>query len=148
MLDRQKTMEDMHVYTGIKYSPAKHFKKVGGKLPESTIARLPAFTSTSSSIKSARCFSEDTMHPNDERHGIEYPDSGEVRHDIKIHVPKGSKAASLRDHSFCPAEKEVLLHRGHDIEIHNKPEKLDHNTYLWSAKIVGHKAVGLSKSTE
>lgn len=148
MLDRQKTTEDMHVYTGIKHSPAKHFKKVDGKIPESKVVNLPAFTSTSSSIKSARGFAEPTMHPNDERHGIEYPESGEVRHILKIHVPKGSKATSLQSHSFCPEEKEILLHRGHDIEIHHKPEKLDPNTYLWHGKIVGHHAVDLDKSPE
>ena len=147
-LNRQKTTEDMHVFTGIKYSPAKHFKKVAGKVPETTKVNLPAFTSTSSSIKSARPFSEATMHPNDERHGITYPDSGDVRHIIKIHVPKGSKAASLKAHSFCPEEKEVLLHRGHDIEIHHQPEHLDQNTYLWHAKIVGHKVADLSKPVE
>lgn len=88
------------------------------------------------------------MHPKDERHGIEYPDSGEVRHIIKIHVPKGTNAMSLKEHSFVPEEKEVLLHRGHNLEIHHKPEKLDKDTYLWHAKITGHKVNDLSKEVE
>ena len=148
LLGRRKTTEDMHVYTGIKYSPAKHFKKVDGKVPESKVVNLPAFTSTSSSVKCARPFSSETMHPNDERHGITYPESGEVRHILKIHVPKGSSAMSLKAASFCPEEKEVVLHRGHDIEIHHKPEQLDKDTYLWHAKVVGHKVADLDKEAE
>lgn len=148
VLSGHKTTEDTHLFTGIKYSPAKHFKRVGGKLPEKVEVNLPAFTSTSTSLKAARCFSEPTMHPNDERHGIVYPDSDEVRHIIKIHVPKGSHAVSLKEKSFCPAEKEVLMHRGHDIELHHTPEKLDDSTYLWSARVVGHKLADLSKPVE
>jgi hypothetical protein len=70
-LNQHKTNEDIHVYTGIKYLPSKHFKKVDGKIPEKTTVKLPAYTSTSSSFHSAREFSDMTMHPNDERHGIE-----------------------------------------------------------------------------
>ena len=147
-LGRHKTTEDMHVYTGLQYSPSKHFKKVDGKVPERQNVSLPSFVSTSSSVKSARAFSQDTMHPNDERHGIEHEEGGEARHVLKIHVPKGSHAMSLRDHSFVPEEKEVLLHRGHDIEIHHKPEKLDHSTYLWHAKIVAHNVTDLDREKE
>lgn len=147
-LNTHKTKEDMHVYTGIKYSPSKHFKKVDGKIPDKKVVRLPAFTSTSSGFHNAREFSDMTMHPNDERHGIEHSEDGEARHVLKIHVPKGSHAMSLKKHSFVPAENEILLHRGHHIEIDSKPTKTDRHTYIWNAKIVHHHAPDLDKPVE
>lgn len=146
-LNRHKTHDDMHVYTGIRYSPSKHFKKENGKLQSTATVNLPAFTSTSTSIQAARGFSEFTAHKNDVHHEVDSK-TDEVRHILKIHAPKGTHAMSLMDHSFCPDEKEILLHRGHDIEIHHKPEKLDDKTYLWHAKIVGHNVADLSKPAE
>lgn len=146
-LNGHTTHEDTHVYTGIKYSPAKHFKRVAGKVPISVNVHLPAYTSTSTSVTAARSFSEHTSHPNDERHGVD-SESHECRHIIKIHVPKGTHAMSLRDSSCVPEEKEILLHRGHELEIHHQPEKLDNETYLWHAKVVGHKLADLSKPAE
>lgn len=142
-LDKHKTTEDAHVYTGIKYSPSRHFKR-GAKVAS---VHLPAYTSTSSSFHSAREFSEDTIHPNDDNHGIHHED-GVAKHVLKIHVPKGTKAMSLKKHSFCPDENEVLLHRGHNLEIHHTPEHVGKNTYLWHAKIVSHKPNDLSKEKE
>lgn len=138
-LNERKTTEDMHVYTGIKYSPSRHFARVAGKVESKKVVKLPAYTSTSSSFHSAREFSDLTMHPNDDRHGIEHDeDVGEARHVLKIHVPKGTHAMSLKKHSFAPTEHEVLLHRGHHIEIDAKPTKTDKLTYVWNARIVGH----------
>lgn len=147
-LDKHKTKEDMHVYTGINYSPSKHFKKIDGKIPEKTTVKLPAYTSTSSSFHAAREFSDRTMHPNDERHGIEHEQYGEARHVLKINLPKGSHAMSLMKRSFCPAEKEILLHRGHHIEIDSKPTHTDDNTYIWNAKVVHHHSPDLDKPVE
>jgi len=148
VLRRRKTTEDMHVYTGLKKSPAAHFKKEGGRVPEKKEVHLPAFTSTSTSIKSARGFAEETMHPNDERHGITYPDDGHVRHILKIHVPKGSHAMSLKEKSFAPEENEILMARGHHIEIHHQPEHISKDTYMWHARVVGHHQHDLDKPVE
>lgn len=149
LLGRQSTTEDMHVYTGLKGSPTKHFKKVGGKVPDKALVNLPAFTSTSTSIKSARGFAENTSHPNDDRHGIQYPDDEHgAKHILKIHVPKGSHAMSIKGASFAPEENEILMHRGHQVEIHGTPEHLSSNTYLWHAKVVGHKVVDVEKPVE
>jgi ADP-ribosyltransferase exoenzyme len=152
-LDKHKTSEDMHVYTGLKHSPSKHFKKVNGKVPDKAIVHLPAYTSTSSSFHSAREFAENTMHQNDERHNIDYEDGDHgdgftARHVLKLHVPNGSHAMSLMKHSFDPAEKEILLHRGHHIEVDSKPTKTDKNTYVWNAKVVAHKPNDLEKPIE
>jgi hypothetical protein len=53
---------------------------------------------------------------------------------------------SLKKHSFVPVEHEVLLHRGHHIEIDGKPTHTDGNTYVWNAKVVGHHPNDLDKS--
>lgn len=138
ILSRHQTTEDMTVFTGLKSTPARHFKSEGDKPEKTTRVHLPAYTSTSSQLRSAHPFAEPTMHYKDERHGVEYDENDEARHVLKIHVPKGTNAMSIKKYSFCPEEDEVLLHRGHDIEIHHKPERLDRNTYIWHAKIVGH----------
>ena len=147
LLEKHKTTSDMHVFTGIEFSPAKHFKRVDGKVPTSTKMHMPAFTSTSTSLRAAREFSQETSHPNDDRHGVN-SEVEEKRHVLKIHVPAGSHAMSLMKHSFVPSEKEVVLHRGHTIEVHHEPEKIDDNTYMWHAKIVDHKKADLSKDNE
>lgn len=147
-LSKHKTKSDVHLYTGLKVSPSRYFKRSGGVIPEHKEVMMPAFTSTSTSVKSAKEFSRPTMHPNDERHGISYPDDDEVKHVLKIHVPKGTNAMSLQKHSFCPAEKEILLGRGHKIEIHHKPERLDSHTYLWNAKLTSHTPHDLDKPVE
>jgi hypothetical protein len=144
-LDKHKTTQDSTVYTGIKYSPAKHFRRENGVVPDKKVVHLPAFTSTSSSFHSAREFSDNTMHPNDERHGIDYDGDYHARHVLKIDVPKGTHAMSLQSHSFVPAEKEILLHRGHNIEIDKMPEHVGNNTYLWHARVVSRTPADLSK---
>jgi len=133
-LDKQKTKKPADVYTGVPYSPAKHFHQVDGKTPQHTIVHLPAFTSTSTSRRKAAEFARSTRHKNDKNHGIKE----ETRHVIKIHVPAGSSAASVRDESQMEHEQEVLLNRGHNIQIHHEPEDIGHNTMLWHAKVISH----------
>jgi hypothetical protein len=47
-----------------------------------------------------------------------------------------------------PKEKEVLLQRGHDLEIHHEPTIVNHpkygTIYVWHAKIVGHNPTKLN----
>jgi hypothetical protein len=146
-LDAHKTTEDMHVYTGVPHSPAKHFKTSGSKVNATATVHLPAFTSTSSKLKCAKTFSEDTVHPKDDLHGIDHTDFG-ARHVLKIHVPKGSYAMSLKKHSFCPEEHEVLLHRGHNLEIDKNPEHLGSGHYMWHARVVSHTPAEINKAKE
>ena len=138
-LNKHKTDKDMTVYTGLKDSPAKHFKT--GKVEEHTTVHLPAFTSTSTSPKTAIGFSEGTSNFKDENHGLE----GVNNHILKIHVPKGTHAMSVKGHSFVPEENEVLLHRGHNLQIHRKPTTLADGTIMWHAKVVGHNPQSLDK---
>lgn len=135
LLNKHKTKKSVDVYTGIPYSPARHFDKVDGKVPESKIVHLPAFTSTSTSRRTAATFAREGSHENDANHGV----ATECKHILKIHVPAGSSAASVKDISSMEHENEVLLNRGHNIEIHHKPEHIGGNVYQWNAKIVSHK---------
>lgn len=141
LLNTQKTKVPIDLYTGIKYSPAKHFE-TDKELPHSKIVHLPAFTSTSTKRSIAGRFSSSTEHKNDQMHGVDSKYG--AKHIIKIHAPKGTSAASIKEHSFMPHEEEVLLNRGHDIRIESKPEHLYDDVYQWNAHIVAHNPQDLS----
>ena len=138
MLNKHKTTEDMHVFTGINHSPASHFHG-DSEHAEHTTVHLPAFTSTSSSAKTALGFSENTHHESDHKHGINSDSESKTVHLLKIHVPKGTHAASLKRVSLMGGENEILLHRAHNLQIDRHPQKIDHGIYMWHAKIVSHK---------
>jgi len=131
-LDKHKTKAPIDVYTGVPKSPSEHFHTVDGNTPTHTTVHLPAFTSTSTSLRKASEFSRETSHTNDVNHGIKE----DTKHVLKIHVPKGSSAASVRSLSNMDNEHEILLNRGHNIQIHHEPEDIGHNTMLWHAKII------------
>lgn len=135
VLDTQKTKIPIDVYTGIKYSPAKHFED-DKELPESKIVHLPAFTSTSTKRSIAGRFSSSTSHKNDSKHGVD--STYGAKHIIKIHAPAGTSGASIKEYSFMPHEEEVLLNRGHNIRLESKPEHLYDDVYQWNAHIVSH----------
>jgi len=84
---------------------------------------------------------EGTSDLRDEDHGIE---DGGGSHFLKIHLPKGTKAASVREHSFVPEEREILLHRGHNIEIQHKPTKMANDMYMWHARVISHEPLSIS----
>lgn len=135
VLNRHKTKEDFVVYSGVKQSPAEHFKNGPRKMG---IAHNPAFTSTSTDYVTAHGFANKTSHFNDDEHGME---EGKLyEHVLKIHVPKGSHAISMRKKSFLPEEDEVLIHRGYNISIHPKPEIDPGNptTRIWNAHLTTH----------
>lgn len=144
-LVKHKTSEDLTVYTGVKRSPVHHFDKYQGRIPKETKVHLPAFTSTSTSVHKAHEFAVPDSHFNDEEHGI---DEGSHKHVLELHVPKGTHAMSVRNHSFVPTENEVLLHRGHEIMVHHKPTRLSNGDYLWHAKVVGHSPKDISKQLD
>jgi len=142
-MNKAETKDDMHVYTGLKRSPTRHFDK-GDTHKE---VHFPGFVSASTSLGMARTFTKPAKHENDKNHEVNHglnsaSEEDGARHVLKIHVPKGSKAMSLKKHSFLPKEQEILLHRGHDIEIHHKPEiHTDHKgrvTHIWHGKLTGH----------
>jgi hypothetical protein len=150
LMDKHKTKEDMHVYTGVKESPHTKFKPDANDRLNPINVHLPAYTSTSTHRKVAETFSAADMFndPYDAHHGhnlTETDDNGFQSHILKIHVPAGTNASSVKSKSYHKEENEILLHRGHDIEIHPKPTHLGGGVYMWHAKIVGHSP---SKITE
>jgi hypothetical protein len=66
----------------------------------------------------------------------------EENHVLKIHLPKGTQAGSIKHLSNYKKENEVLLNRGHDLEIHHEPTVIDHpkkgKVHIWHAKVVDH----------
>lgn len=155
-MNKHTTSEDMHVFTGVRLNPAAHFGSTNGEVNKSVQLHIPAFTSASTSLLSASAFARhvrdnpETAAKNLANHGMS-TDSSRNKHVLKIHVPEGSHAMSLMEHSFAPDEKEILLHRGHTIEVHHVPEKINTDesgvhTYMWHAKIVNHKLTDLPKS--
>lgn len=133
-LSKQSTKEPYDVYTGINHSPAKYFTSQKELGPVQV--HLPAFTSTSTKRRTASLFSRRSQDPNDSKHGVK--SEADVKHIIKIHMPTGTQAASVMPYSFSAHEHEVLLNRGHNIEVDPIPEHIGNNTYQWNAKIVGH----------
>lgn len=143
ILSKHKTTGDAVVYTGVKRSPARHFTE--GQ--DSVEVHHPAFISTSSAFEMAKGFSKSMKHPANEKHGIHLDGNGEARHVLKLHIPEGTRAMSVKKHTFLPKEHEILLDRGHDIEIHHKPtvhvDKDGTKYHVWHAKVVGHSPANL-----
>lgn len=131
-MDKQKTKSPLNVYTGVLKSPAEHFTH-----DKPVTVHLPAFTSTSTSRAASTQFAKSTTHKNDANHGIDSTDH-DAKHIIKIHLPVGTSAASVRSHSNIQEENEILLNRGHNIEIHHKPEHIGNNIWQWNAHVVSH----------
>jgi hypothetical protein len=147
MLDNHKTKAPIHVYTGVKHSPVTHFQGDNEHSEHATV-HLPAFTSTSTSLQVAKGFAGKTTHPDDHKHGVDSAPGNGANHILRIHVPEGSHAASIRHVALLQEENEVLLHRGHNLEIHKTPEKIGSSTYLWHAKLVSHKPENISADNE
>jgi hypothetical protein len=142
-MEAHRTPEDMHLFTGVTKSPLDYHG------PERTdkpfIGHLPHYTSTSTNYKEALSFAsprEDVRKPENLANANQgaYPDEGkQQKHVLKISVPKGTHAVSLRPISQHPSEDEILLHRGHNLEIHPHPTfDPENNAFVWHAKIAGH----------
>lgn len=147
------TNEDMSVYTGVKHPFWNHFKK-GQKTAK---LHMPSFVSTSTSFHVAMDFSspidgiDRQRHPTQEQadhHGLNRDDVApktdahfRVMHVLKLNIPTGTKAVSLRGLSEHPEEEEILLHRGHDIHVHANPvvhKGGGYHTVIWNADVVRH----------
>lgn len=142
-LNKQKTKEDTHVFTGLPHSPHEMWNQSKTHHSESVKVHLPAYTSTSTNIAQANQFAMRSKGPDHSKHeplNTNAPKkiSTVQRHIMKIHVPKGTHAASIRDHSKYRDEHEILLHRGHHLEIHPRPTVHPDGTHVWHARIIGH----------
>lgn len=164
-LSSHKTHEDTIVYSGLKRSPHTLFKRKadGTKFvhrPNTVTVHHPAYLSTSTNFSGAVKFARskgsvwnDTSHmtnevPDEDKkfHGGHKLD-GVVKHVLAIHVPAGTHAQSVRHISTVGRdEQEVLIHRGHNLEIDHEPTIVEHENEngkkkkvaVWHAKIVDH----------
>ena len=140
-LDKSKLDRDTHVYTGLKDSPAKHFGSTG-----TAKVHLPAYTSTTTKYKIAKHFtvakpiSKEHLEKHSQINSDYNKDTKKstVDHVLKIHLPKGTKAGSVKHFAEYPSENEILLHRGHNIEIHPHPTIDKDGTHVWHARIISH----------
>lgn len=129
VLNNSKMHADTHVFTGLPHSPIKHFKDMKAKKGESITIHHPAYLSTSTSYETAKFFASKPS---------EVTKPGAEKHVLKLHIPQGTKGGSIRHLATFADENEVLLHRGHNIEIHPNPT-IDHDgTHVWHAKVVSH----------
>eukprot|EP00697_Spironema_sp_BW2_P005788 gnl/Spiro4/18074_TR9655_c0_g1_i1.p1 gnl/Spiro4/18074_TR9655_c0_g1~~gnl/Spiro4/18074_TR9655_c0_g1_i1.p1 ORF type:complete len:206 (+),score=4.74 gnl/Spiro4/18074_TR9655_c0_g1_i1:145-762(+) len=117
----EPTTRDMHVYHGFEPDSDAEVKLNIPNLPKNDaghhVLKNPAFLSTSLSRVGAQGFGQDL---------------------IKIHIPKGSKVGVPKPDNYSH-EKEVILHRGHELHIHPTPTRVDTNegSYnIWHAKLI------------
>lgn len=141
-LDKHIVHTPFHVYTGVIKSPSHLFRP--GK--KTTQVHLPAYISTTTKHSIANNFSipDNTPVSKPEKHDIKAGSKDHKAllnydHVIKLHLSKGTKAASIKSQAHYHHENEVLVHRGHDIEIHHKPT-IDHKhrTVYWHARTIAH----------
>lgn len=143
-LNNASLHSDTHVFTGLRESPVKHFTSAG-----TAKVHLPAYTSTTTRYGTAEDFAKrtkltpeqklkhtalnsdaPTLNKNDEEDG--------QKHVLKIHLPAGTKAGSIIHFAQHREEHEILLHRGHNIEIHPHPTIDSNGTHTWHARIISH----------
>ena len=151
-LDRARLSKDTHVYTGLPQGPHELFKAHGVEPGENIKVHLPAYTSTSTRYSIAKKFAADKFDRSSifgkyipVNHKVHKPlnkldepikDNG--KHVLKIHLPKGTKAGSIKSQSCYEHENEVLLHRGHELEIHHRPTVEPDGTHIWHARVIKH----------
>lgn len=141
-LDKHTIKKDIHVFTGLPHSPVHAFRQQNAKKGESIKVHLPAYTSTSTDYKTAYKFAKydenDTEHHSPINTDAPKKIENKEKHILKLHVPAGTKGGSVRDQSALSNENEVLLHRGHNIEIHPHPTVNKDGTHVWHARIISH----------
>lgn len=113
-MKKHKTPSDMHVYTGLGYSPAQ-YKPEGHNGTDPIKVHHPAFTSTSLSLSNAKVFAEPAEHHENDA-------MRDHNHIMKIHVPKGHHGAYVDHVSAQGDEREFMLPRNTKLKVHPVPE--------------------------
>jgi hypothetical protein len=144
-----------HVFTGIKRNPADLFAQAG-KTDDPVTTHHPAYLSTSTNFESAIQFSKAMPHDLQKHPALnsDHASQEEIsnnydegpHHILKLHVPTGTHGGSVRHISQGEGanENEVLLHRGHTIQIDPRPTIVPHpwidgeHVAVWHARVVGH----------
>ena len=150
-LDRALTLRRLKnpltVYTAVPESPANAWAVYGADVRRPIRLHLPAYTSTTTSLKVAIIFAEDNLSPSSVDHRRHPPrnikkgarDNGNQI--IMLTIPAGTPASSVKNVSEIPEENEVLLPRGMDIEVNPRPTLLKNGDYVWHAQVIGHNPI-------
>lgn len=124
--DKNKpTSQDFTVFSGINQNEAEKFKN------QKALVKVhhPSMISTSTNFDQAAKFTGGNKKAPTEKHVL------------RLFVPKGTKAGSIRHVSRYKKENEVLLDRGHDLDIHPEPTIINHpvhgKVHIWHARVVG-----------
>lgn len=150
-LDRALTLRRLKnpltVYTAVPESPANAWAVYGADVRRPIRLHLPAYTSTTTSLKVAVQFAEDSLPTDSVDHRRHPPrnikkgagDNGNQI--IMLTIPAGTPASSVKNVSQIPEENEVLLPRGMDIEVNPRPTLLKNGDYVWHAQVIGHNPI-------
>lgn len=128
-----KTPKAMTVHSAVHTDVSKLKKGKDGHIA----VRHHGYMSTSINHNISESFGKVFYHGKDRD-----PDFKEVKHVLKIHVPKGHPGAYVDHVSHNSGEKEFILPRGSKLKIHPKPvvKRLyagsSEHTYTWHAKVV------------
>lgn len=141
-LNKHTIKKDIHVFTGLPHSPVHAFRQQNAKKGESIKVHLPAYTSTTTDYHTAVGFANqdktDVKHHSPINTDAPKIINKEAKHILKLHLPKGTKGGSVRHISSHADEDEILLHRGHNIEIHPHPTVDKNGAHVWHARIISH----------
>ena len=147
---QHRTPSSMIVHSGVPESPHHIIHGQGGyENKEGGHVVLPAYTSTSLSLKLASNFAKSDKEANEylaKKHNNpkflthkhhDMKDTVGFKHMLKIHVPKGHPGAYVAHKSYYGHEYEHILPRETHIHIHHDPE-FDHKNGIvhWHADIV------------
>jgi hypothetical protein len=150
-LDRALTLQQLKnpltVYTAVPESPANAWAVYGADVRRPIRLHLPAYTSTTTSLKVAVQFADENLPTDSVDHRKHPPRTGKKAAEdgasqiIMLTIPAGTPAASIKNISDIPEENEVLLPRGMNIEVNPRPTMLKNGDYVWHAQVIGHNPI-------
>ena len=138
ILKPKTELENAKLYTGVPISPATTAGIEWNSSRPVKFLKFPAFTSASSNFKSAAKFTNidrTSLHHESDHHGIIKPNA---RHVIELNFNGHIRnAVSLYGHGNDFDEREILLGRDHEFELHTRPKLIDdyydQPVYVWKA---------------
>ena len=149
-LDTAKIPKAIYVFTGVPESPSNLWKKhkVDPKKPIQCI--LPAYTSCTTDFNVADgagaarigdIFDYKNHPPRNSDAPSKFEMEGSYGEDfrqvLKIYLPKGAEAGSVKSQSQYKYENEIILHRDSIVEIDPSPTITKKFTVIWHCKWLG-----------
>lgn len=137
-LDTAKIPKAIYVFTGVPESPSNLWKKHKVDTSKPIQCILPAYTSCSTAFSLARGWSVSDKfdYKNHPARNSDAPSKLEMHGEmfkqvLKIYLPKGAEAGSVKSQSEYPNENEIILHRDSLIEIDPKPTITKDYAVVW-----------------